>query len=78
MDAVHEQLTHRDKLTAVLTHLDNTTSEDAARVSAMATWIRQRLKQIDALVSPHFLDVSAVTKTSFVDLGLTPITPTQL
>lgn len=65
MDAVHEQLTHRDKLTAVLTHLENTTSEDSARISAMATWIRQRLKQIDALVSPHFLDISA--RSSNVD-----------
>jgi hypothetical protein len=59
VDAVHEQLTHRDKLTAVLTHLENTTADDAARVSAMATWIPQRLKQIDALISPHFLDISA-------------------
>lgn len=25
----------------------------------MATWIRQRLKQIYALVSPQFLDISA-------------------
>lgn len=67
VDAVHEQLTHRDKLTAVLTHLENATFEDGARVSAMATWIRQRLKQIDALVSPHFLDVSA--RSSKVDFA---------
>jgi hypothetical protein len=40
VDAVHEQLTHRDKLAAVLTHLENATSEDAARGSAMATWVR--------------------------------------
>ncbi len=67
VDAVHEQLTHRDKLTAVLTHLENATSEDAARVSDMASWIRQRLKQIDALVSPHFLDISA--RSSKVDFA---------
>jgi hypothetical protein len=67
VDAVHEQLTHRVKLTSVLAHLENTTSEDAARVSTMATWIRQRLKQIDALVSPHFLDISA--RSSKVDFA---------
>lgn len=59
VEVVHEQLTQRGKLTAVLSHLENATSEDAARVSTMATWVRQRLKQIDALISPHFLDISA-------------------
>ncbi|SFD72024.1 hypothetical protein SAMN05428997_14519 [Bosea sp. CRIB-10] len=59
VDAVHEQLTQRDKLTAVLRHLENATSKVAARVSTMATWVRQRLKQINALISPHFLDISA-------------------
>ncbi|SDD08659.1 hypothetical protein SAMN05216337_1007144 [Bradyrhizobium brasilense] len=39
VDAVHEQLTQRSKLTAVVTHLENTTPEDAARVSAMVVWI---------------------------------------
>jgi len=67
VDAVYEQLTHRAKLTAVLTHLENTTSEDAARVSTMSTWIRQRLMQIDALVSPHFLDISA--RSSKIDFA---------
>lgn len=67
VDAVHEQLTHRDKLTAVLMHPENATSEDAAKVSAMVTWIRQCLKQIDALVSPHFLDISA--RSSKVDFA---------
>ncbi|RUV26488.1 MULTISPECIES: hypothetical protein [unclassified Mesorhizobium] len=65
VDAVHEQLTQRDKLTAVLSHLENATSEDAARVSAMTTWVRQRLKQIDALINPHFLNISA--RSSKVD-----------
>lgn len=67
VDAVHEQLTQRDKLTAVLCHLENATTEDAARVSAMTTWVRQRLKQIDALISPHFLDISA--RSSKVDFA---------
>jgi hypothetical protein len=67
VDAIHEQLTQRDKLTAVLSHLENATSEDAARVSAMTTWVRLRLKQIDALISPHFLDISA--RSSKVDFA---------
>jgi hypothetical protein len=34
----------------------------------MATWVRQRLKQIDALISPHFLDISArSSKIDFVE-----------
>lgn len=67
VDAVHEQLTQRDKLTAVLRHLEKATSEDVARVSSMTTWIRQRLKQIDALISPHFLEISA--RSSKVDFA---------
>jgi hypothetical protein len=67
VDAVHEQLTQRVKLTAVLHHLENAAPDDAARVSAMVIWIRQRLKQIDALISPHFLDISA--RSSKVDFA---------
>lgn len=67
VDAVHEQLTQRDKLTAVLHHLENATPEDAARVSTMAIWVRQRLKQIGAMISPHFLDISA--RSSKVDFA---------
>lgn len=67
VDVVHEELAQRDKLTTVLIHLENATSEDAARVSVMTTWVRQRLKQIDALISPHFLDISA--RSSKVDFA---------
>lgn len=70
VDAVHEQLILRDKLTAVLSHLKKATSEDAAKVSTMTMWIRQRLKQIDALISPHFLDISArSSKVDFAEPG---------
>ena len=70
VDAVHEQLILRDKLTAVLSHLEKATSEDAARVSIMTTWVRQRLKQVDALISPHFLDISArSSKVDFAEAG---------
>ncbi|MCE6075333.1 hypothetical protein FS799_10755 [Agrobacterium vitis] len=67
VDTVHEQLTQRDKLTAVLSHLENAAPEDVARVTSMTTWVRQRLKQIDALISPHFLDISA--RSSKVDFA---------
>ncbi|SEB84907.1 hypothetical protein SAMN05216452_3414 [Nitratireductor aquibiodomus] len=67
VDAVHEQLIQRDKLNAVLRHLEKATSEDAARVSAMTTWVRQHLKQIDTLISPLFLDISA--RSSKVDFA---------
>ncbi len=70
VDAVHEHLTQRNKLTAVLSHLENATSEDVERVSSMTTWVRQRLKQIDALISPHFLDISArSSKVDFAEPG---------
>ena len=67
VDAVHEQLTRRAKLAAVLDHLENATSEDGARVSTMTTWIRQRLNQIEALISPRFLDISA--RSSKIDFA---------
>ncbi|RVD20424.1 hypothetical protein [Mesorhizobium sp. M4B.F.Ca.ET.017.02.2.1] len=68
VDAVHEQLTNRDKLVAVLTHLENIAPEHVDRVSAMTTWIRLRLKQIDALISPDFLDISARSaKVDFIE-----------
>lgn len=67
VDAVHEQLILRDKLIAVLSHLEIAASEDVARVSSMTTWVRQRLKQIDALISPHSLDISA--RSSKVDFA---------
>lgn len=68
VDAIHEQLTQRSKLTAVLRHLEKATSEDAARVNTMTTWVRQRLKQIDAVISPQFLDISArSSKVNFAE-----------
>ncbi|MBZ9814743.1 hypothetical protein [Mesorhizobium sp. CA7] len=68
VDAVHEQLIDRDKLKAVLTHLEKMTPEDAGKMSAMATWIRLRLKQINALISPDFLDISATSsKADFTE-----------
>lgn len=67
VDAVHEQLTQRAKLTDVLHHLEHAKPDDALGVNAMLIWIRQRLKQIDARISPHFLDISA--RSSKIDFA---------
>jgi hypothetical protein len=59
INAIHEQLTQRAKLSAVLAHLESAPGDDADRVEAMLAWVRRRLRQIDALISPLFLDISA-------------------
>jgi len=59
VDAVHEQLALRDRLSAVLAHLEGDTSEDAWRTEAMLDWLQRRLRQIDALISRLFLELSA-------------------
>lgn len=58
VDAIHEQILQRSKLSAVLAHLENTTGDEAKREDISA-WIRRRIQQIDALISPQFLDLSA-------------------
>lgn len=68
VDAIHEQLVQRAKLSAVLAHLEGTASEDARGPEAMTAWMRRRLSEIDALISPLFLDISAsFAKLSFDD-----------
>jgi len=68
-DAVHEQLTEREKLSAVLSHLEGATGEDADRVQDMIAWLRRRIRQIDVLLSPRFLDISArAAKVGFEEL----------
>lgn len=59
VDAIHEQLAQRAKLTAVLSHLENATGDEARRMGPMLAWVRRRLHQVDALISPLFLDISA-------------------
>ncbi|MER9568871.1 hypothetical protein NKI77_06740 [Mesorhizobium opportunistum] len=59
VDAVHEQLIERAKLSSVLSHLENMAAEDACRVGAMVAWMRRRLLQIDVLIGPRFLDISS-------------------
>ncbi|TIV73129.1 MAG: hypothetical protein E5V89_01870 [Mesorhizobium sp.] len=59
VDAIHEQLAQRAKLTAVLSHLESAAGDEARRMGPMLAWVRRRLHQIDALISPLFLDISA-------------------
>lgn len=68
VDAIHEQLVERSKLSAVLAHLETSGAEDAKPAQSISIWIRRRIQQIDALIGPEFLDLSARSaKVSFVE-----------
>ncbi|MCK1564294.1 hypothetical protein IVB08_10020 [Bradyrhizobium sp. 173] len=68
VDAIHEQLLERSKLTAVLAHLEQSATEGRNRTESISEWIRRRIQQIDALTSPEFLDLSARSaKLGFVE-----------
>src|SRR5690606_38893219 len=60
-DAIHGQLALREKLKTVLAHLESAAGDDAKLAAPMAAWLRRRIRQIDALISPCFLDLSART-----------------
>ncbi|MBR0724182.1 hypothetical protein [Bradyrhizobium manausense] len=67
VDTIHEQLLERSKLSIVLSHLETAMAEDINRAQTITAWIRRRIQQIDALISPEFLDLSARTaKLDFV------------
>jgi hypothetical protein len=59
VDAIHEQLVQRSKLSMVLNHLESFTGDDARLASTISAWMRRRIQQVDALTSPQFLDLSA-------------------
>ena len=59
VDAIHEQLVQRSKLSMVLTHLESFTGDEARLASTISAWMRRRIQQVDALTSPQFLDLSA-------------------
>lgn len=59
VDAIHEQLVQRSKLSVVLAHLESFTDDAAKPANSISSWIRRRVQQIDTLTSPHFLDISA-------------------
>jgi hypothetical protein len=67
IDAIHEQLVQRSKLSMVLTHLESFTGDEARLASTISAWMRRRIQQVDALTSPQFLDLSA--RLAKVDFG---------
>jgi len=68
VDAVHEQLVERSKLSVVLAHLDQPAMDGKNPAENISAWIRRRIQQIDALTSPEFLDLSARSaKLGFVE-----------
>lgn len=54
-DAIHEQLTRRQRLESVLGHLE----QDPGQPLPMAAWIHHQIALINALISRDFLDMSA-------------------
>jgi hypothetical protein len=58
IEAVHERLMERRKLEDVLAHLDLSADPEYPSVEMIA-WLRRRIRQLDALISPAFLDISA-------------------
>jgi hypothetical protein len=64
IDTMHTQLAARQKLLAVLTHLE----KDPDHAGSMAIWIRNRVRVIDAALSADFVDLSARhAKISFAE-----------
>jgi hypothetical protein len=59
VDAIHEQLLQRSKLSLVLDHLESFTADKAQPAGSISAWVRRRIQQIDALTSPQLLDISA-------------------
>ena len=59
VEAIALQIERRERLLLVLRHLEGSPDEHKERVAAMIAWVQRRLKQIDSLTSPRFLDISA-------------------
>ena len=57
--AVAEALGERARLSAVLEHFNGAAAEGGSALAPMVAWLRLRLKQLDALLSPDFVEVSA-------------------
>jgi len=53
--------------------LEASAGDEAHRIHALSEWVRRRLQQIDALISPVFLDLSARSaEVEFEDKQATP------
>jgi hypothetical protein len=51
-------MAEKAKLSAVLEQLDRTGDDQRPGLAKMKAWIKFRLRQIEALVSPQFIDIS--------------------
>ncbi len=59
VEAVAEQLALRARLARVLAHLDADPDDTARYAPNLSAWVRERIGQIEALISPEFLAYSA-------------------
>lgn len=68
VDAVHDQLLLRDKLSRVLSHLEHADADESNPVQEIRVWLRERIFEVDALLNSTFLELSARSaKISFRD-----------
>ncbi|OYZ90170.1 MAG: hypothetical protein B7X99_17840, partial [Rhizobiales bacterium 17-65-6] len=58
-EAIAAKLEERRSLAAVLAHAETAGGPEAGRLDAMAAWLRRKVAEIDALLGPVFLDISA-------------------
>lgn len=59
VDAIDGVITERAKVARVVAHLESAGEKDAPALRAMIIWLRLRLQQLDALLSPTFIEVSS-------------------
>lgn len=59
VDAIDTVLAERGKVARVLAHLERFGEADAEAYGVILAWLRLRLKQLDALLSPAFIEVSS-------------------
>jgi hypothetical protein len=59
VDAIDGVMTERAKVARVLAHFESVGETDAGALGAMLSWLRLRLKQLDALLSPTFVEISS-------------------
>jgi hypothetical protein len=66
-NAVHEVLAERKKWAEVLAHMETAVDPECPSTEIIE-WLRRRIRQLDALISPAFLDFSARSvKVSFAE-----------
>lgn len=59
VDAIDGVIAERAKVARVLAHVECAGETDTVALGAMISWLKLRLKQLDALLSPTFVEVSS-------------------